>query len=73
MAASSTIDSSLPVPTVPYASDDLNESFLDKFQIENPEPIRGTKGTKILGPQNVEIDRQNPDLLDGPSTDSGAV
>ncbi|KAG9126569.1 hypothetical protein FRC07_002942 [Ceratobasidium sp. 392] len=72
-APSSTIGSSLPVPTVPYASDDLNESFLDKFQIENPEPIRGSRGAALLGPQNVPLDRQNPDLLDGPSTDSGAV
>ncbi|KAG8701464.1 hypothetical protein FRC09_005350 [Ceratobasidium sp. 395] len=73
VAASSTIDSSLPSPTVPYASDDLNESYLDKFQKENPEPIRGSRGAAILGPQNVPLDRQNPDLLDGPSTDNGAV
>ncbi|KAG8738540.1 hypothetical protein FRC10_006744 [Ceratobasidium sp. 414] len=73
VAASSTIDSSLPVPTVPYASDDLNESYLDKFQVENPEPIRGSRGASLLGPQNVPLDRQNPDLLDGPGTDSGAV
>ncbi|KAF8606206.1 oxalate decarboxylase [Ceratobasidium sp. AG-I] len=71
--ASSTIDSSLPVPTLPYASDDLNESFLDKFQVENPEPIRGSRGTTLLGPQNVALDRQNPDLLAGPTTDNGAV
>ncbi|KAG8739974.1 hypothetical protein FRC10_004941 [Ceratobasidium sp. 414] len=73
VAASSTIGSSLPVPTVPYASDDLNESYLDKFQIENPEPIRGSRGAALLGPQNVPLDRQNPDLLDGPTTDNGAV
>lgn len=70
---SSTIDSSLPVPTLPYASDDLNESYLDKFQVENPEPIRGSRGTSLLGPQNVAVDRQNPDLLAGPTTDNGAV
>ncbi|KAG8739827.1 hypothetical protein FRC10_005088 [Ceratobasidium sp. 414] len=72
-APSPTTDSPLPTPTVPYASDDLNESFLDKFQIENPEPIRGTTGTNILGPQNVPLDRQNPDILAPPSTDSGSV
>ncbi|KAG8731295.1 hypothetical protein FRC12_019798, partial [Ceratobasidium sp. 428] len=72
-APSPTTDSSLPSPTVPYASDDLNESYLDKFQVENPEPIRGSRGAAILGPQNVPLDRQNPDLLDGPSTDNGAV
>ncbi|KAF8675634.1 Oxalate Decarboxylase [Rhizoctonia solani] len=70
---SPTSDSSLPVPTVPYASDDLNESYLDKFQNELPEPIRGAAGAKLLGPQNVPIDRQNPDFLASPSTDNGAV
>ncbi|CEL57297.1 oxalate decarboxylase [Rhizoctonia solani AG-1 IB] len=70
---SPTIDSSYPSPTVPYASDDLNESYLDKFQNELPEPIRGSKGAKILGPQNVPLDRQNPDFLASPSTDSGTV
>ncbi|CUA74825.1 oxalate decarboxylase [Rhizoctonia solani] len=72
-APSATTDSSLPTPTLPYASDDLNESYLNKFQNEIPEPIRGTKGAKILGPQNVDLDRQNPDLLASPGTDSGAV
>jgi hypothetical protein len=70
---SPTTDSSLPTPTVPYASDDLNESYLDKFQKEIPEPIRGSRGAALLGPQNIELDRQNPDLLAGPSTDSGSV
>ncbi|GAB1521075.1 hypothetical protein RhiTH_004166 [Rhizoctonia solani] len=70
---SPTSDSSLPVPTVPYASDDLNESYLNKFQNELPEPIRGAAGAKLLGPQNVPIDRQNPDFLASPSTDNGAV
>jgi hypothetical protein len=73
VVASSTTDSSLPVPTLPYASDDLNESYLDKFQVENPEPIRGTKGAALLGPQNVPLDRQNPDFLASPGTDSGSV
>ncbi|CCO33831.1 oxalate decarboxylase [Rhizoctonia solani AG-1 IB] len=70
---SPTTDSSYPSPTVPYASDELNESFLNKFQNELPEPIRGSKGAKIIGPQNVDIDRQNPDLLAPPTTDSGSV
>ncbi|KAF8712306.1 Oxalate Decarboxylase, partial [Rhizoctonia solani] len=70
---SSTTDPSYPSPTVPYASNELNESFLSKFRDEVPEPIRGSKGANILGPQNVEIDRQNPDLLAPPTTDSGSV
>ncbi|CAE6436841.1 unnamed protein product [Rhizoctonia solani] len=70
---SPTTDPSLPVPTVPYASDDPNGSYLDQFQNELPEPVRGTKGAKLLGPQNVALDRQNPDFLASPSTDNGAV
>ncbi|KAF8684030.1 Oxalate Decarboxylase [Rhizoctonia solani] len=70
---SPTTDSLYPSPTVPYASEDLNESYLDKFQNELPEPIRGSRGANILGPQNVELDRQNPDILAPPTTDSGSV
>ncbi|KAF8604741.1 oxalate decarboxylase [Ceratobasidium sp. AG-I] len=70
---SPTTDSSLPSPTLPYASDDPNDSFLDQFQNTTPEPVRGSRGASLLGPQNLAIDRQNPDLLDGPSTDNGAV
>ncbi|KEP51821.1 oxalate decarboxylase [Rhizoctonia solani 123E] len=68
-----TTDSAYPSPTVPYASDELNESYLNKFQNELPVPIRGSKGASILGPQNVAIDRQNPDLLTPPTTDHGSV
>ncbi|QRV88483.1 oxalate decarboxylase [Ceratobasidium sp. AG-Ba] len=72
-SATSTTSSSFPTQTVAYASDDPNESFFDKFQSERPEPIRGSTGANILGPQNVELDRQNPDILAPPSTDSGSV
>ncbi|QRW02637.1 oxalate decarboxylase [Ceratobasidium sp. AG-Ba] len=72
-SATSTTGSSFPTQTVAYASDDPNESFFDKFQSERPEPIRGSTGANILGPQNVELDRQNPDILAPPSTDSGSV
>ncbi|EIM89788.1 oxalate decarboxylase [Stereum hirsutum FP-91666 SS1] len=38
-----------------------------------PEPIRGTLGGTILGPQNIAIDQQNPDMLAPPTTDHGDV
>ncbi len=38
-----------------------------------PQPIRGSLGATILGPQNVAIDIQNPDILAPPTTDSGTV
>ena len=38
-----------------------------------PQPIRGEEGGLDTGPRNVELDRQNPDLLVSPPTDSGTV
>jgi oxalate decarboxylase len=40
---------------------------------ENGEPIRGTWGAPILGPRNVALERENPDLLASPETDAGTV
>src|SRR4029450_12714096 len=38
-----------------------------------PEPIRGDSGGTIAGPQNVPLEREMPDLLVSPSTDSGTL
>jgi oxalate decarboxylase len=38
-----------------------------------PEPIRDGDGASDLGPRNVLRDRQNPDLLAPPATDSGTI
>jgi oxalate decarboxylase len=40
---------------------------------EHPQPIRGELGGTILGPRNVPLERENPDLLASPSTDSGTI
>lgn len=37
------------------------------------EPIRGTLGADIIGPDNQPLDVQNPDLLAPPTTDQGTV
>ncbi|KAL7277837.1 hypothetical protein ACG7TL_008782 [Trametes sanguinea] len=66
-------DAALPSPTVPYASDDPNYWLWDETTTEDPEPIRGSLGGSIIGPQNVPIDKQNPDLLAPPTTDNGDV
>ena len=63
----------LPSPTVPYASDDPNYWLWNETTPIIPEPKRGTLGASILGPQNVPIDKQNPDILAPPTTDSGTV
>jgi oxalate decarboxylase len=38
-----------------------------------PRPIRGNRGATILGPRNVPLERENPDLLASPYTDSGTI
>ena len=38
-----------------------------------PQPQRGNEGGTDPGPRNVELDRQNPDMLVPPSTDAGTV
>ncbi len=38
-----------------------------------PEPIRDGRGGTILGPRNMAIERENPDLLASPSTDAGTI
>ncbi len=38
-----------------------------------PRPIRGDRGASIPGPRNVPLERENPDLLASPYTDSGTI
>jgi hypothetical protein len=73
-AGSSVASAPAATQTVPYASDDPNTVLWspDDKNVQ-PEPVRGKFGATILGPQNVEIDRQNPDLLGPPTTDHGSV
>src|SRR5271166_322728 len=40
---------------------------------ETLQPIRGRKGASDPGPRNIELDRQNPDLLAPPETDHGML
>ncbi|MEA2224231.1 MAG: oxalate decarboxylase, partial [Solirubrobacteraceae bacterium] len=37
------------------------------------EPIDGDRGASILGPRNIPIERENPDLLVSPVTDAGTI
>jgi oxalate decarboxylase len=39
----------------------------------DPQPIRGDRGATILGPRNVALERENPDQLSSPYTDSGTI
>jgi oxalate decarboxylase len=40
---------------------------------QRPEPIRGDLGASILGPRNIPVERENPDLLIAPNSDAGTV
>jgi oxalate decarboxylase len=42
-------------------------------QSTDGEPIRGDWGASILGPRNIPLERENPDLLASPYTDSGTI
>src|SRR5260370_41433763 len=46
----------------------------ERKEVSNvPEPIRGDRGASILGPHNVPLERETPDLLRSPSTDAGTI
>ena len=38
-----------------------------------PQPVRNGLGATIMGPHNVELERQNPALLASPDTDAGTI
>ena len=38
-----------------------------------PQPIQDGLGATILGPHNVPLERENPDLLASPQTDAGTI
>jgi oxalate decarboxylase len=38
-----------------------------------PEPVRDGLGATIMGPRNVAVERQNPNLLASPYTDAGTI
>ena len=62
-----------PISTVPFASDDPNGMLWGPDTPGIPEPVRGSLGAPLLGPQNVLLDKQNSDFLAPPSTDAGTV
>jgi oxalate decarboxylase len=39
----------------------------------DPEPIRPGRGATILGPRNVPVELENPDVLVSPVTDAGTI
>jgi oxalate decarboxylase len=43
------------------------------LQQNAPQPIRGERGAPILGPRNLPLECENPDLLASPDTDAGTI
>lgn len=63
-----------PSETVPLASDNPNGVLWSASETNgDPQPIRGSLGSTIMAEQNVELQRQNPDLLAPPTTDHGTL
>lgn len=44
-----------------------------RYSEDAPQPIQGDRGASILGPRNVPLERENPDLLASPYTDAGTI
>ena len=64
---------SAPSATVVPASDDPNYQAYPPGTSGPAQPIRGDLGANIIGPQNIPIQQQNPDVIASPSTDHGDV
>jgi oxalate decarboxylase len=45
----------------------------EQAYVNLPEPIRNGEGASILGPRNVPLERENPNLLRSPETDDGTI
>jgi len=48
-------------------------SYEETQTLGQQEPIRGDRGASILGPRNMTLERENPDLLASPITDAGTI
>lgn len=51
----------------------MNNPVRTEAEQQVPQPIRDGFGATDPGPRNVVVDRQNPDLLTPPRTDSGTI
>ena len=65
-----------PSPTVAPASDDPNYplwTLNTPLSPTVPQPMRGPLGASILGPQNIPLALENPDLVEPPTKDHGTM
>ncbi|KAF9021028.1 oxalate decarboxylase [Hymenopellis radicata] len=74
VVASSTDSAPASTATVPFASTDPNVPLWNEASDPSTvQPIRGGLGAKIMGPDNIPMDLQNPDLFAPPTTDAGTL
>ncbi|PFH51095.1 hypothetical protein AMATHDRAFT_3360 [Amanita thiersii Skay4041] len=71
-APTSTADAPASTATFPTIDLEPNNPLWNENS-GTPAPIRGTLGSVLLGPDNLPIDKQNPDLLAPPTTDHGSI
>ncbi|KAI7260201.1 hypothetical protein KC335_g11343, partial [Hortaea werneckii] len=62
-----------PVAKYPFKNDPYDRKHDTYGEGVQPLPIRNGHGTSVLGPVNLDRDRQNPDLVRPPSTDHGIL
>merc|ERR1712029_573043 len=62
-----------PVAKYPFKNDPYDRKHDTYGDGVQPLPIRNGHGTSVLGPVNLDRDRQNPDLVRPPSTDHGIL
>jgi oxalate decarboxylase len=51
----------------------MTQGQVQSGRTNGPRPIRGHKGSNILGPTNPPIEAENPDTLAPPETDAGTM
>ncbi|KZV75234.1 Bicupin, oxalate decarboxylase/oxidase [Peniophora sp. CONT] len=75
LPASATVSAPPEFETVPPASSNPNAPIfpVGDANVENPQATRGSLGSSILGPNNLQVTQQNPDFLAPPTTDNGDV
>ena len=62
-----------PIATVSPISLNPNEALWNASVVDTPQAIRGSLGATVIGPTDLAIVKQNPDLLASPTTDAGTV
>ena len=51
----------------------MNALHKDTYRDNDPQPVRDGLGAPILGPRNIPLEQENPDLLASPYTDAGTI